>query len=67
MEERHRNLRDFFLLVYGVFLGIIGNILVESIILEYPPIVILSWFFILVVYFISAGFFLWIIELKKSK
>lgn len=64
-EHRRRNFRDFILLVYGVFLGIIGSFLVEYFIRANPPssedLPSLLWFmlFLLGFYLLGAYYFLW--------
>jgi len=66
MTEHRRSIRrDFILLVYGVFLGIIGNFVVEYVNMAYHPspeeLPMLSLFmlFMLGFYLVSAIWALW--------
>ena len=65
VEQRKNNLRDLIILVSGVFLGIIGNLIVEYVIMVNPPspedlpTLILFMFFMLVFYIFGAWYFLW--------
>jgi len=66
MAGRQRSIiRDFILLVSGVFLGMVGNFLVEYTILSYNPtpqelpMLVLGMLFLLGFYFFAALYLLW--------
>ena len=64
-EHPRSNLRDLIILVYGVFLGIIGNFLVEYVNMANPPSqgdlpsLVLFMLFMLGFYLLGAWYFLW--------
>jgi len=65
MKNDRNNRRDLILLIYGVFLGIIGNFIVEYVNMINPPSsgslpsLLLLMLFLLVFYIFVAWYFLW--------
>jgi len=65
MKQNRKNIRDLILLIYGVFLGIIGNFIVEYVNLVNPPLpeslpsLILLMLLLLIFYIFGAWYFLW--------